>query len=318
MSSSKPSGQATTVVSNDPWSGQQPYLESGFKDAEVLKNQPQSFYPNSTVVPFHSATTDALSGMEQRARSGSDLLRTGQAQTQATAAGAYESPSAGGFGMFGQGQGGGQSHLSNVAGGGMLGSNPYLDNVVKQAQDTAGAGVDARFSSSGRYGSGQHAKSIADTGANIASQIYGQEYGAERGRQDAAAGNLAQTQLSGLQGAQSGFDAERQRMMGAAGMAPGMAQADYQDLSQLGQVGAAYEGQGQAELQDQINRYNFEQQAPRDALQQYMATIGGGSYGNSQTTSQPIYSNPFGEGLGMASTAAGIAGNLWGKGGVFK
>ena len=319
MSSSKPSGTATTVVSNDPWEGQSPYLEQGFKDAEILKNNPMQFYPNSTVVPFHRATQDALSGTESRARAGSDLLRAGQTQVGATAGGAFQGANPGqfGFGQFGAGQAAPQAEMSKTASGGYMGSNPYLKQVVDLATQQAGAGVDARFNQAGRYGSGHHAKSIADTGANIASQVYGQEYGQERARQQAAANSLAQTQLSGLRGTSNAYEGERARQMQAAAMTPTMASADYGDLTKLGQVGSAYEGQGRAELQDQINRYIHAQQAPRDALKEYMASIGGGSYGGSSTQQQPIYSNPFGEALGMGASAAGIAGSLWGQNGAF-
>jgi hypothetical protein len=258
MNSSKPSGQAQTVVSNDPWEGQQPYLEAGFKDAEALKNNPMQAYPNSSVVPFSNQTTDALAGTEARARAGSPLLAAGQNEIGATASGSY------------------------------LGSNPYLDDVVKRATDTAGAAIDSRFTKAGRYGSGHHANAVAEAGAGIGAQVYGQEYGNERGR-----------------------------MMEAAKAAPGLANADYTDLDALGRVGGAHEAFAGAELGDQMSRYAFEQQAPRDALKDYMALIGGGSFGGTQTSTQPLFSNPWAQGLGMAGTAAGIAGDLWGRGGAF-
>lgn len=258
MNSSKPSGQATTVVSNDPWSGQQPYLEAGFQDAEVLKNNPMQYYPNSSVVPFSNQTQAALGATEARARGGSPLLAAGQNEIGATASGAY------------------------------LGSNPYLDDVVKRSTDTAGAAIDARFTGAGRYGSGHHAKAVADAGAGIGAQVYGGEYGQER-----------------------------QRMQGAAQAAPQMAAADYSDIDKLGGVGAAYEQQAGNQLQDEISRFQYQQQAPRDALKEYMAMVGGGSYGSNQTTNQPLFSNPWAQGLGMAGQAAGIAGSLWGQNGVW-
>lgn len=258
MNNSKPSGQAQTVVSNDPWEGQAPYLEAGFADAEVLKNNPLDPFPNSTVVPFSNQTQSALGATEARARGGSPLLAAGQNEIGATASGAY------------------------------LGSNPYLDDVVKRATGNAGAAIDARFTGAGRYGSGQHANAVADAAAGIGAQVYGQEYGQERGR-----------------------------MQTAAQAAPGMAQADYGDISQLGAVGAAYEGKAGEELQDEISRFNMQQAAPGNALKDYMAMIGGGSYGSNQTQTQPLFNNPWAQGLGMAGQAAGVAGSLFGQGGIW-
>jgi len=319
MQSSKPSGQATTVVNNDPWEGQQDYLKRGFADAEVLKNNPVQYYPNSTVVPFHGATTDALGGIEQRARAGSNLLRAGQDQVGLTASGGYAGadPASSGFAAYGAGTGAGQDEMAKTASGYYLGSNPHLDAVVKQATDAAGAMTDARFSKAGRYGSGHHKFNLEDMGGRIASSIYAPAYEAERARMGGAAGALASTGLSGLAGSSSAHDAERERMLKAAGGTAPLAAADYYDLEKLGGVGAAHEGHAANTLQDQINRYMHAQQAPRDALKEYMASIGGGSYGGTQTAQQPLYSNPWATGLGAVGQAASIAGTLWGQDGIW-
>ena len=50
--SSSPQGVTQTTVNNDPWSGQQPYLQAGFQTAGDLANAPKTFFPGSTVVPF--------------------------------------------------------------------------------------------------------------------------------------------------------------------------------------------------------------------------------------------------------------------------
>jgi hypothetical protein len=95
-------------------------------------------------------------------------------------------------------------------------------------------------------------------------------------------------------------------------MAPAMAELDYGDLQRLGAVGGAREKLAEAELQEDISRYAYQQDAPRQAVREFMATIGGGQYGGSQTTAQPLYSDPFATGLGYAGTAAGIASSLFG------
>jgi hypothetical protein len=107
---------------------------------------------------------------------------------------------------------------------------------------------------------------------------------------------------------------ERARQLEATRMAPAMAELDYSDLQRLGAVGGAREKFAEAELQEDISRFAQEQVAPRDALREFMATIGGGQYGGTATTATPLYSDPFATGLGYAGTAAGIAGDFFGGG----
>ena len=72
-----------------------------------------------------------------------------------------------------------------------------------------------------------------------------------------------------------------------------------------------------AQLQDDISRFNFGQQAERDALAQYQALIAGGSFGGTSTSTSPIYRNSVGEALGAGALGVGIAGGLFGGGGLF-
>ena len=74
------------------------------------------------------------------------------------------------------------------------------------------------------------------------------------------------------------------------------------DMQQLAQVGAAREQQAQAELEDSINRYNFEQNIDAQKLNNYMALVGGGTTGSQ--TSQPVFRNPLASGLGGALSGA--------------
>lgn len=75
-------------------------------------------------------------------------------------------------------------------------------------------------------------------------------------------------------------------------------QIQNQDLSQLAAVGAAREGQAQAELQDQVNRFNFEQNIEQQKLKDYMALVGGGTIGSN--TIQPVQRNTAASALGGA------------------
>jgi hypothetical protein len=268
MSGSKQTGTATTVVNKDPWGPSQDYLKTGFEKAKGYLDDPISYYPGSTVVPFSGQTEQALQMGEDRAIAGSPGLRAAQQGMQATSEGDY------------------------------LNANPYMDQAIMTATrpmaerfaDTIIPGIQAGFSGKGRYGSGL--------------QAYQQK----------VAGDSAMRAMGDVAGsmAYKGYGDERSRMMGAAQLAPGLAAADYGDIGQLQQYGAAREGLAGAQLEEAIDRYMQPQTAGREELARYMATIGGGAQqGGASTSQQPIYSNKLATGLGTAGAVAGI-GNQFG------
>lgn len=100
-------------------------------------------------------------------------------------------------------------------------------------------------------------------------------------------------------------------MNSVLGQSPQLAAADYADFDRLNQVGAARQGEAQNILGADINKWNFEQQAPYDALKAYQDFISG-SYGGTQQSVQPVYGTPaWQQALGGASAAAGTAANIW-------
>lgn len=70
------------------------------------------------------------------------------------------------------------------------------------------------------------------------------------------------------------------------------------DLQQLAAVGAAREGQAEAELADNVARFNFEQNIDAQKLRDYMALVGGGTIGSQNI--QPVFRNPAASALGGA------------------
>lgn len=80
------------------------------------------------------------------------------------------------------------------------------------------------------------------------------------------------------------------------------------DLQQLGQVGAAREGQAQAELQSNMDRFNFEQNIGAQKLKDYLALVGGGTVGSN--TSNPVFRNQAASGLGGALGGAQLGSSL--------
>lgn len=66
-------------------------------------------------------------------------------------------------------------------------SNPYLAAIAKNVSDITGRGIDSRFSSAGRYGSGAFADTVSSAISKAVTDLYGANYAAERGRQYGAA-----------------------------------------------------------------------------------------------------------------------------------
>lgn len=134
------------------------------------------------------------------------------------------------------------------------GVNPFLAGALQQTNRLAGEDylrniqkLQSGASSVGRYGSAAQG------------QLTGQA-------QDVFARALAE---QGGQLAYNSAEAERQRQMAAVGAAPQMAAQDYADIQRLLSVGGAKEAQSAAQLQDAMNRYNFQQNLPQMKLSQF-------------------------------------------------
>jgi hypothetical protein len=134
------------------------------------------------------------------------------------------------------------------------GVNPFLAGALEQTNRLAGEqynrniqNLQSSAASAGRYGSG----------------AMGQQAGTA---QDIFARALTE---QGGQLAYNSAEAERARQMAAVGAAPQMAQADYADIQRLLSVGGAREAQSAAQLQDAMNRFNFEQNLPQAKLSQF-------------------------------------------------
>ncbi len=104
-----------------------------------------------------------------------------------------------------------------------------------------------------------------------------------------------------------------QAQQAAIAQAPGARQFGQADLQTLAQVGAAREAQDQAELASSMQRFQFEQEAPRAALADYMATVRGGTIGGQSM--QPVFRQPALSALSGAMGGAQLAGMIPGMGG---
>lgn len=159
-----------------------------------------------------------------------------------------------------------QQTLATIQGQGV---NPFLAGALEQANRLSGEqftrniqNLQSQASSMGRYGS----------------QAMGQQAGQA---QDVFARALAE---QGGQLAYQSAEAERQRQMAATQMAPQMAAQDYADIQRLLTVGGAREQQQMAELQDAMNRFNFEQNLPQMKLSQFANLFSGVPQGGTVTS----------------------------------
>lgn len=161
-------------------------------------------------------------------------------------------------------------------------SNPYLDAQFKQAADSTQTRLSSEFAGGGRNLAAARPARAEELG-NLATSIYGGAY-----------------------------ENDRNRQMGVLGLAPQLAQSDYADIDRLAQVGQQREDLTGRQYEDQANRFDFDQAAPGNALDQYLARMQGYP-GGTTSSSTPVYRNTGAGALGGAMIGAQLgSGTPWG------
>jgi hypothetical protein len=158
--------------------------------------------------------------------------------------------------------------LTKTLSGGYLGSNPHLDSMVNRAQGDVMRGFAPIEARSGSFGNSGIQESMGRTLGDVSSQIRGADYANERNR-----------------------------MVGAIGMAPQIANQDYVDANALSMAGDAFQRNKQANLDSQYGNWTEAQNYPYKQLQTLGSTLGLG-YGNQTTGPAPN------RGAGMMGGAA--------------
>lgn len=252
--------EVTQTTTSEPPEFVRPYLERALGAAQgVFEQGPQQYFPGQTVVPFSRQTNQALNLQQNRALSGSPV--TGAAQDLVT----------------------------STLQGDFLNENPFIDATFDRAAGAVGRQLDQTLARSGRD-LDANLGVRSDQLNNLANQIYGGNFQAERGRQ-----------------------------MQALNSAIPLAREDYFDIANLRDVGGAVESQTGNIIQDRLSRFNFAQQAPGQAVNQFVSQISGVPQGQNTSSSQPVFQNPGGNLLGGALTGAslfGSGGALAGLGGI--
>jgi hypothetical protein len=153
--------------------------------------------------------------------------------------------------------------------------NPNFDAVASKARDA----VNANYGQYGRSNSGMHDAAV------------GREIG-----------SLAYTDYAN----------QLNLMNSVLGQSPQIAQAEYADAQALNAVGQQRQQEAQNILGADVNKWNFEQQAPFDALKAYQDFISG-SYGGTQQQVSPVYNTPgWQQGAGLGLSALGTAAQMYG------
>jgi hypothetical protein len=234
------SGKSETRQGIDPLLA--PYVSYGLTEAQKLyQTDSPEYYAGQTYVSPSQQTQQALTAAQNRAMAGNPLLPAAQRQQQ------------------------------DVIEGRFLQNNPFFDQALAgasqgatQVYNDAIAKAQGTSALAGRYGSNvsadlqnRAATTLANTLANKYGELAYQNYGAERGIQEAAAGR-----------------------------APSLAEADYDDINKLLQVGQAQEDYGKTALQADIDRFNFEQNKPYAKLQTFLSSVYGAPQGSVSTTTQ--------------------------------
>ena len=174
------------------------------------------------------------------------------------------------------------AELQKTLQGGYLNSNPYLSGMIDNASQDVLRNMTNLDARSGSFGNS--------------------------GIQDTTNRNLAEVAMN-FRG--NDYSNERNRMMGAIGQAPGIANQDYVDAQQLQAAGQGFQQNNQANLTDQYNRFAEARAYPTQALQT-MGSALNQNYGTQSSTTLPSQS-PWATGLGTAATLYGLSGGATSK-----
>lgn len=291
-------GDTTTVQKSDPWSGQQPYLQSVFSGANNAYNN-YAGNPSSSVAGFTPQQQQAI-GLTQYEANGTNFNSPANVNN---AAGSYTTNLLNGQYLNSNP---GNSAFSKFANGSMM-NNPYetgmanaaADSIVRNYQNAVAPQITSQMEGSGRYGSGAMANAQSQSQQDLASQL--------GNTMNQLYGNLYQTNmgnmLQGAQGLSSNYNTAAQQQLQGSFNAPNVVNSVNSAISNLYNMG----GNEQALQQAQLN-------APWQLLNNYSNLIQG-QYGGNTSTSTPYYQNQMAGAMGGAMGGAMLGSMLSGGSG---
>jgi hypothetical protein len=286
-------GTTSTVTKSDPWSGQQPYLQSVFGGAQNAYGQYASD-PSSSVAGFTPQQQQAM-GLTQNV---ANATNAGNAAAVNNAAGNYTTNLVNGNYLNSNP---GNAAFSQFANGSMN-NNPYMqgmanaaaDSITRNYQAATAPQTTSQMEGSGRYGSGAMANAQSQNEQNLATQLGNSMNNLYGGMYQT---NMA-NQLQGAQGLSSNYNTASQQQLAGSANAPNIVNSVNGAISNLYNMG----GNQQALNQSQIN-------APWQLLNNYSNLIQG-QYGGQTSTQQPYYTNQMAGAMGGAMGGAALGSML--------
>lgn len=161
---------------------------------------------------------------------------------------------------------------------------PYIDQFTKQIIP----GITSAFEGSGRTGSGAHQAAVDQATTSLNRSI---------GDADAKTG--AQY-----------FTNARAQQLQAAGLIPQQTQADLAKINATGEAGDITDAYNQSKINEDVSRYNYNNNKQWDYISRYLGILNGGYPGGESTGSsygyQPHQGGGFGSFFGPAMSLAGL------------
>ena len=220
--------------------------------------------------------------------------------------------------------------LNQFASGDMAkAGNPYFQSMAQSIAANVLPSIQGQFAQGNRLDSGLASRAVGEgLGGAIGNLAY-QNYQQGLGQQLGAAGTLSnigqnrvqdqlsaalglgqlgqgnlQAQIAGAQGLSGNYNTAVGNQLSGIGQAQNLNQQYMGGLGTAAEAGGELQNQSQAQINDAIQRYNYNQQLPYSNLNNYMNLIQG-NYGGTSATSQPYFNNTLGQiGAGLGGIAS--------------
>ena len=332
-------GSKVQTTRTEPWEQQKPYLETGFKRAEDLYTSGKltpGYYGGATLAGFNPAETAGQESALTYLTAGRAPNLMAGAETTALDTMGYGRGAMGyGAGMaqpLTQAQYAGLTPFSESQYGDLLAGNvntdvfgpladAYRQEAMGQLTGEVLPGIRTAITQSqaggGTRGDILQANATAAAQQRISDNLAKAEFGAY---QQAQADRLAAAQMGlGAQQAGMGYGMQgAEAAQGALSQYPSIMGAPLQAYDKMQGIGAQRRAMDQAQIQQDMQKYQYEAALPQIGLQNYLAGISG-EYGGTSTGVGPGGPNPLlsalagaGSGFLTGGPTGALAGAVYG------
>jgi hypothetical protein len=235
--STKKTGSATSYKTS-------PYMNEILGAAKNIFNTGQAWAPDTSshVTPFATQTSQALGGLQNAATGSQGAFDQNFNRVSATLA----------QGGLNDRQTQSANWLQNIAAGGEMQNNPYLEDTINRGSQDIANSTNLMASLGGRYGSGGHEGVLQNSIGDFAGGLRFQDYGNQQARRDAAMRDYfnigSQERANVMQGGQDLTNAYNAKLT---------------PWQTLGKVGSAYEAKNQQVLDDKARIFDETQAGMR-------------------------------------------------------